>query len=146
MGPDGNAISEKPADIEQAIDWVKPGGPRSRENCVKLLVEHRSSVLEADYQGFTVLHYAAMWGEKKSIALIPVLTLMVMVPAYCCNSGWTTTVKFLLEHGADLNAQTISGRTPLMYAVQLGHMNLVVMLLGRKDLLLEAPTWRDTPR
>lgn len=47
-------------------------------------------------------------------------------------------MKFLLEHGADLNAQTISGRTPLMYAVQLGHMNLVVMLLGRKDLLLEA--------
>jgi ankyrin repeat protein len=47
-------------------------------------------------------------------------------------------VKFLLESGADLNAQTTSGRTALMYAVQLGHLNLVVMLLGRKELLLEA--------
>lgn len=53
-------------------------------------------------------------------------------------AGWTSTVKFLLEHGADLNAQTASGRTALMYAVQLGHLNLVVMLLARKDLLLEA--------
>lgn len=47
-------------------------------------------------------------------------------------------MKFLLEQGADLNAQTISGRTALMYAVQFSHSNLVVMLLGRKDLLLEA--------
>jgi ankyrin repeat protein len=47
-------------------------------------------------------------------------------------------VKFLLEQGADLNAQTNSGRTALMYAVQFAHSNLVVMLLGRKDLLLEA--------
>lgn len=54
------------------------------------------------------------------------------------STGWTSTVRFLLEKGADLNAQTISGRTPLMYAVQLGHLNLVTMLLGRKDLLLEA--------
>lgn len=47
-------------------------------------------------------------------------------------------MRFLLEQGADLNAQTASGRTPLMYAVQCAHSNLVVMLLGRKELLLEA--------
>lgn len=63
VGPDGNALSEKPEEIEQAIDWCKPGGPRSRENCVKLLVEHRASIHEVDYQGFTVLHFAAMWGK-----------------------------------------------------------------------------------
>jgi hypothetical protein len=68
VGPDGNALSEKPEEIEQAIDWCKPGGPRSRENCVKLLVEHRASVHEVDYQGFTVLHFAAMWGESTILA------------------------------------------------------------------------------
>ncbi len=48
-------------------------------------------------------------------------------------------MRYLLDHGADINAQTISGRTPLMFAVQFGHVNLVIMLLGRsKDLLLEA--------
>lgn len=67
VGTDGNALSEKPEEIEQNIDWVKPGGPRARENCVKLLVEHGASVLDPDYQQFTVLHYAAMWGEISAI-------------------------------------------------------------------------------
>jgi ankyrin repeat protein len=53
------------------------------------------------------------------------------------NKGWTSTVKYLLEKGADINAQTISGRTPLMYAVQLLHENLVIMLTNRKDIHLE---------
>lgn len=43
----------------------------------------------------------------------------------------------MLEKGADVNAQTISGRTPLMYAVQLMHENLVIMLTNRKDIHLE---------
>lgn len=74
--------------------------------------------------------------RKCGLGCCSVLTACVY--SVCLVAGWTSTVKFLLEHGADLNAQTISGRTPLMYAVQLGHLNLVVMLLARKDLLLEA--------
>jgi len=54
------------------------------------------------------------------------------------NVGWTSTVRFLLDKGADINAQTISGRTPLMYAVQFAHVNLVIMLLGRRELMVEA--------
>ena len=62
VGSDGNPLSEKPEELDQAIDWCKPGGPRSRESCVKLLVEHGANIHEVDYQGFTVLHFAAMWG------------------------------------------------------------------------------------
>ena len=47
-------------------------------------------------------------------------------------------MRFLLDKGADINAQTISGRTPLMYAVQFAHVNLVIMLLGRRELMVEA--------
>lgn len=47
-------------------------------------------------------------------------------------------MRYLLDKGADINAQTNSGRTPLMYAVQFGHVNLVIMMLGRKDLMVEA--------
>lgn len=47
-------------------------------------------------------------------------------------------MRYLLDKGADVNAQTNSGRTPLMYAVQFSHVNLVIMLLGRKDLMVEA--------
>ena len=62
MGADGNALAEKPEEVEQLLDWVKPGGPRNRENCVKMLVEQGANLLDTDYQGFTVLHFAAMWG------------------------------------------------------------------------------------
>lgn len=47
-------------------------------------------------------------------------------------------MRFLLDQGADVNSQTQSGRTPLMFAVQFSHINLVIMLLGRKDLMLES--------
>mmetsp|Transcript_19406 Transcript_19406/g.43250 ORF Transcript_19406/g.43250 Transcript_19406/m.43250 type:complete len:461 (-) Transcript_19406:111-1493(-) len=112
VGPDGNALSEKPADVESLSDWCKPGGPKNRENCVRLLVEKGADVLQKDYQDFTVLHFAAMW-------------------------GWTSTVRYLLEKGADVNAQTNSGRTALMYAVQYQHTALVTVLARRKDILLE---------
>lgn len=52
--------------------------------------------------------------------------------------GWTSTVRFLLDQGADINCQTAAGRTPLMFAVQFSHTNLVIMLLGRKDIMLES--------
>mmetsp|Transcript_30546 Transcript_30546/g.51153 ORF Transcript_30546/g.51153 Transcript_30546/m.51153 type:complete len:368 (+) Transcript_30546:337-1440(+) len=108
LDADGNALSEKPEEIENAADWCKPGGPKNRENIMKLLVDkHGANIHEKDFQDFTLLHYASMW-------------------------GWTSTVKYLLEKGADINAQTASGRTPLMFAVQYLHLPLVTMLLGRK--------------
>lgn len=65
VGPDGNARSQKPEDVEQAVDWCQPGGPRNRENCIKLLVERGANINEKDYQNFTILHFAAMWGKKE---------------------------------------------------------------------------------
>lgn len=56
-----------PAELENVVDWVKPGGPRSREACVKALVNHGASVTDRDFHDFTVLHYAAMWGEFISL-------------------------------------------------------------------------------
>ena len=58
VGTDGNALSEKPEEIEQNIDWVKPGGDEW---------DQEAGLLDPDYQQFTVLHYAAMWGEISAI-------------------------------------------------------------------------------
>ena len=55
---------------------------------------------KADYHEFQPIHYAAMW-------------------------GWTSTVSMLLEHGADINATNMTGRTPLMFAVDNMHLGTV---------------------
>lgn len=44
LDAEGNIIVVQPENIEQSGDWVKPGGPKSRENCIKLLLEHGANV------------------------------------------------------------------------------------------------------
>jgi len=40
----------------------KPGGPRSREAIVKLLLDNGADPNEADYHGFTPIHFSSIWG------------------------------------------------------------------------------------
>lgn len=100
---DGNIKAVRPDDIEKVNDWCQPGGPKSRETCIKLLLEQGADPNEKDFQDFTALHYAAMW-------------------------GWITTLKVLMEKGGDVNAITTAGRTPLMYAVDFEQESLVIWL------------------
>lgn len=91
-------------------DWAKPGGPKSRENCIKLLLKHGADVNARDFHGFTALHFAAMW-------------------------GWTSTVKLLLNSGADANAQNEAGRTALAIAIENHHdEQLVPYLLSSETI------------
>eukprot|EP01039_Chlorochromonas_danica_P010314 gene10314-11414_t len=84
--------------------WCAPGGPLHRERCVQLLLENGCHANAKDFQDFTALHYAAMW-------------------------GWTKTMKVLMEHGGNINARTTAGRTPLMYAVEFEQEDCVVWLV-----------------
>lgn len=44
---------------------------------------------------------------------------------------WSEVVKVLMEHGADVNtARKDSGQTALMWASQLGHLNVVQLLVS----------------
>ncbi|RYY86343.1 ankyrin repeat domain-containing protein [archaeon] len=43
-------------------DWCPPGGPKSREMCVRMLLDNKSDPNMRDFQNFTALHYACMWG------------------------------------------------------------------------------------
>lgn len=61
---EGNPKAIKPEDVDQPNDWCQPGGPKSRENCIKLLLQQGVNVNQQDFQGFTALHYAALWGES----------------------------------------------------------------------------------
>lgn len=105
----GEDINSKGGDIP-LNDWVKPGGPKSRENCIKLLLQQGAQVNARDFQGFTALHFAAIW-------------------------GWTSTVKLLLLNGADINAQTDSGKTALSLAVDNMHDDSLVPYLVSSEVM-----------
>jgi hypothetical protein len=89
-GETGLPLSQRPDGIEVIQDWIKPGGPRLREACIRLLIDKGANFTDPDFHGFTPLHYASMY-------------------------GWLPTVQLLIKKGADVNAGNISGRTPLMY-------------------------------
>lgn len=90
-------------------DWIKPGGPKSRENCIKLLVREGALVNSKDFQGFSPIHFAAIW-------------------------GWTSTIKFLLQNEADINAQTDGGKTALSLAVDNMHDDSLIPYLCSSEV------------
>lgn len=113
VGADGNPIGTQPEGIEVAEDWIKPGGPKARERCIKSMIANGANVNEKDYHGFTSLHYACMW-------------------------GWVSIARTLVSAGADVNAATVVGRTPLIIAVEKINEPLVKMLLTSKDIGIDA--------
>lgn len=99
LDAEGNPINEQPA----GTGWIRPGGPTEREKCIRHLIAQKCNVNLKDYHDFTALHYAAMW-------------------------GWTSVCRMLLEARADLNAVTLTGRTPLMYACEYLHDDAILLL------------------
>lgn len=107
VGEDGLPINEQPA----GNGWFRPGGQAEREQCIKYLCSVNCDVNAKDFHDFTALHYAAMW-------------------------GWAGACQTLIDAGADVNATTVTGRTPLMYACEYLHEDCVMMLSKHKDCQL----------
>lgn len=76
---------------------------QGRLDVVKILVEEREA--ELNKTGWTALHYAASTGQRE-------------------------TVKYLLDHGAEIDALSPNGTTPLMMAVRGGYVDTVKLLLA----------------
>lgn len=114
VNPEGTPYNETPDGIDTAADWIKPGGPKTRENMIRFLLDKGADLHRPDFHDFTVLHYAAMW-------------------------GWLPVVKLLVARGADVNGVTITGRTPLMYAIELQHKYVVKYLAEHPDMELNIP-------
>lgn len=51
--------------------------------------------------------------------------------SYACNSGRLEAVRFLIEHGLNVNPLGVPNRTPLHSAALLGHKDIVALLLAR---------------
>jgi len=50
---------------------------------------------------------------------------------HACHSGQVDLVQLLLENGAEIDAQTISGGTPLMRAVESSREAVVELLISK---------------
>ena len=55
---------------QQSRDFLKPGGPNARQELVNIVISHGANVNEKDYQEYTPLHYACMWGWVNSVAYV----------------------------------------------------------------------------
>ncbi|KAL6636217.1 ankyrin repeat-containing domain protein [Neocallimastix sp. 'constans'] len=64
-----------------------------------------------------------------------------------CKSGKIGLVKYLIEHGADINKEGINGETPFFYACSSGNENLVKYLIEKKgaDINKENRSKGETP-
>jgi hypothetical protein len=63
-------------------DWVKPGGRKQRENCVRMLTAAGANVNALDMHGYSCLHYAAMlgWHERYCCACyVPVSEFVCII-------------------------------------------------------------------
>lgn len=50
---------------------------------------------------------------------------------HACHSGQVDLVQFLLENGAEMDAQTINGGTPLMRAIESSREAVVELLISK---------------
>jgi len=75
-----------------------------RAEAIRLLLQHEADVNVTDDANWTALHW---------------------VP------GDTNVAQILLDHGANINAITVTGKTPLFKASEEGRLELVRLLLAR---------------
>lgn len=113
---------------------------RGDEAIVRLLIQRGACVSDRDFFGSSVLHAAAIGGSIRIVELL--LNTIKDVDVFCCNDGWTAlhySVKgkheglsnFLLDRGANVDAGTIQGETPLYLATAAGSENIVKLLLNK---------------
>lgn len=85
----------------------------------------------------TPLHFAAQLGFEQAVrSLLGSANVMARSSEhwtalhYAAAYGHTPIAKVLIEHGADMNAKTLSGRTALVLASEYGHKSVVSLLLS----------------
>ena len=107
---------------------------------VRTLVKQGGDVNEAQPDGMTALHWAALNGDADLAALLLAAGANVRAttrlggytPLHLASqNGAAAVIARLADSGADVGAPTTTGATPLMLAAAAGHVDAVTALLDR---------------
>tara|TARA_Y100000389_G_C17466864_1_gene526441 strand:+ start:3429 stop:3752 length:324 start_codon:yes stop_codon:yes gene_type:complete len=96
-----------------------------------------ASFIDDDTHGFTDLHYASFFGNKRKIKKILKKGSNINETDLCQRTALhfaagrnnLSIIKYLLKHKADPSLIDWNGRTPYSIALQYGHQKAAVLLL-----------------
>lgn len=114
---------------------------------VKYLVEHGANVNVMSRHLETALMYAVERGHFDIVRYLVEHGSYIMDSALLSaaqRGGGYQIVKCLVEHGADVNAQDKDGRTALMLAVRLGHLDIARYLIEHCLSKPDISSWQRT--
>lgn len=79
--------------------------------------------------------------------MIPIISPLLFVFGYNCAAGYNNyeVAEFLLEMGADVNAQDKGGLIPLHNASSYGHLDIAALLLKHNTIVNATDKWGFTP-
>lgn len=119
---------------------------------VQLLIQHKANVNIADFDDYTPLSVAT---QENHIAITELLlqngSLVNAVRKengvsslyLAAQEGYLELVKLLVQHGADINVSSKFGTTPLLIAIENGHIPITQFLMQQKASL--AASHNGTP-
>lgn len=142
----GNEVTMRPASLDAlSIHQLAAQGEVSQVSAH--LNKDSSLISKQDERGFTLLMWAAAFGEKAMVEFLldkgadpkTIARERESALTLATSGGYADIVESLLKHGVDIDTYDWNGGTPLLYAVRGNHIKCVEALLANgADMTIES--------